>query len=334
MSNEIFSKRRRKLKAKYIRRRIGMASILIVALVFGGMKIVLSGKSAVVKGNTESKVESNVDINKNKDGILSNEEVNNVEKMTVELPKYEANDIVPGSNVTFEGKAHVVSVQDVKNMVDGSYDGDEKYVFLTFDDGPSPLTNQVLDILNENEAKATFFVLGSMLENGQTPKDTLKRTIMEGHALANHSYSHNFKSLYPGNVTDIDYFMKEFAKTNNIMKEILGVEFDTNVLRMPGGYNSRVYYKDSNLENLNSTLKENNIVSIDWNALNGDAEGKQYSNEQMIDYVKRTSNGKNQVVLLMHDAYGKEKTVNILPEVIKYYKEQGYEFKTISDANL
>lgn len=332
MSKKIFNKRRkRKLAIKYII-RIGIAFILIGVLVLGEMKIALIGKSVVIKRNTENKVENNID--KNKDEILNNEKNNEVEEITVELPKYDDRDIVPGSNVTFEGKAHAVSVQDVKNMVDGSYYGDEKYIFLTFDDGPSPLTNKVLDILNENNVKATFFILGSMLEDGQLPKDTLKRTIMEGHALANHSYSHNFKSLYPGNVTDIDYFMKEFDKTNTIMKEILGVEFDTNVLRMPGGYNSRVYYNDKNLGELNAVLKGNNIVSVDWNALNGDAEGKQYSDKQMIDYVKRTSNGKNQVVLLMHDTYGKEKTVNILPEIIKYYKEQGYEFKTISDANL
>ena len=177
-------------------------------------------------------------------------------------------------------------------------------------------------------------MLGSRLDSGQAPKESLKRAIEEGNAIANHSYSHNFKKLYPGNITDVNYFMDEFKRTNDIMRDVLGVEFDTNVLRMPGGYNSRVYYKDRNLEELNNNLESNKIVSIDWNALNGDAEGKTYTVNEMIDYVKRTSRGKNQVVLLMHDTFGKEKTVKVLPEIIKYYKEEGYEFKTISDANV
>ncbi|EGT3616072.1 polysaccharide deacetylase [Clostridium perfringens] len=323
MIKKTFSKRKSKaLKRKYIRRRIGVVVLAIVALVFLGTRIALYGKTEIVKGNTGDivKEETNKDIE--------------MEEATVELPKYESTDIVPGRNVTFEGKKYAVNVQDVSKMVSGSYEGDEKYIFLTFDDGPSPLTEQILDILKSEDVKATFFMLGSRLESGQATKESLKRAIEEGHAIANHSYTHNFKRLYPGNITDVNYFMDEFKKTNELMREVLGVEFDTNVLRMPGGYNSRVYYKDRNLQELNTNLEKNRIVSIDWNALNGDAEGKPYTKEEMIDYVKKTSKGKNQVVLLMHDTFGKEKTVKALPEIIKFYKEEGYEFKTISDANI
>ncbi|EDT72529.1 polysaccharide deacetylase family protein [Clostridium perfringens] len=320
MSKETLSKRKKKnLEKKYIRRRIGVVLIAIVALVFLGTRIALNHKVEVAKGNTGDEGE-------NKELVM--------EEATVELPQYKSTDIVPGRNVTFDGKNYAVNVKDVGKMVEGSYEGNEKYVFLTFDDGPSPLTEQVLDILKNENVKGTFFMLGSRLDSGQAPKESLKRAIEEGNAIANHSYSHNFKKLYPGNITDVNYFMDEFKRTNDIMRDVLGVEFDTNVLRMPGGYNSRVYYKDRNLEELNNNLESNRIVSIDWNALNGDAEGKPYTLNEMIDYVKRTSKGKNQVVLLMHDTFGKEKTVKILPEIIKYYKEEGYEFKTISDANV
>lgn len=323
MSKRSFSKRKNKaLKRKYIRRRIGVVLLAIVALVFLGTRIALNGKTEIVKGNTGDEIKEE-----------ENKEVE-MEEATVQLPEYKSTDIVPGRNVTFDGKNYAVNVQDVSKMVEGSYKGDEKYVFLTFDDGPSPLTEQVLNILKSEEVKGTFFVLGTRLESGQAPKETLKRAISEGHAIANHSYSHNFKSLYPGNATDVDYFMDEFKKTNDVMREVLGVEFDTNVLRMPGGYNSRVYYKDRNLNELNNNLEKNRVVNVDWNALNGDAEGKPYTIDEMIEYVKKTSKGKNQVVLLMHDTFGKEKTVKALPEIIKYYKAEGYEFKTISDANI
>ncbi|MDZ4992775.1 polysaccharide deacetylase family protein [Clostridium perfringens] len=323
MNKRSSSKRKNKaLKRKYIRRRIGVVLLAVVALVFLGTRIALNGKTEIAKGNTGDEIEEE-----------GNKEVE-MEEATVQLPEYKSTDIVPGRNVTFDGKNYAVNVQDVSKMVDGSYKGDEKYVFLTFDDGPSPLTEQVLNILKSEDVKGTFFVLGTRLESGQAPKETLKRAISEGHAIANHSYSHNFKSLYPGNVTDVDYFMDEFKKTNDVMREVLGVEFDTNVLRMPGGYNSRVYYKDRNLNELNNNLEKNSIVNVDWNALNGDAEGKPYTIDEMIEYVKKTSKGKDQVVLLMHDTFGKEKTVKALPEIIKYYKDEGYEFKTISDANI
>ena len=98
---------------------------------------------------------------------------------------------------------------------------------------------------------------------------------------------------------------------------------------MPGGYNSRQYYNDPFLPAFNDNLNKNNIVSIDWNALNGDAEGKNYSTQDMLNYAIKTSENKNQIVILMHDTYGKEKTAQMLPELIDYYKNHGYEFKTI-----
>ena len=100
-------------------------------------------------------------------------------------------------------------------------------------------------------------------------------------------------------------------------------------MRFPGGENTRIYKKDKNLAETLKVFDEEGISSIDWNALNGDAEGRSYSNDEMINYVKRSSADKNHVVILMHDSAPKEKTVQILPEVIDYYKSQGYEFKII-----
>ncbi len=127
--------------------------------------------------------------------------------------------------------------------------------------------------------------------------------------------------------------MDEFNKTNDIMQSILGGEFDCRVLRMPGGYGTRKYYKDPSLKEFDNTLQENGIINVDWNALDGDAEGKPYSTEEMLNYVKKTSKGKNHVVILMHDAAGKEKTVEILPQIIDYYKNEGYEFKVIKNTS-
>ena len=83
-------------------------------------------------------------------------------------------------------------------------------------------------------------------------------------------------------------------------------------------------------ERINNYLDENNMASIDWNALNADAEGRKKNAQELADYAIKTSEGKDIVVLLMHDTYGKEETAKALPTIIKYFKDNGYEFKTLS----
>ena len=84
------------------------------------------------------------------------------------------------------------------------------------------------------------------------------------------------------------------------------------------------------MEPLDRYLDENKLVSIDWNALNADAEGPRKNAQQLADYAIKTAQGKEMVVMLMHDTYGKEETVKALPTIIKYFKDNGYEFRTLA----
>ena len=89
--------------------------------------------------------------------------------------------------------------------------------------------------------------------------------------------------------------------------------------------------KDRNIDHiLVKYLNENNMASIDWNALNADAEGRKKNAQELADYAIKTSQGKDIVVLLMHDTYGKEETAKALPTIIKYFKDNGYEIKKLS----
>ena len=202
----------------------------------------------------------------------------------------------------------------------------EKIVFLTFDDGASTtVTPQILDVLKTEDVKATFFVTGENLERGgQASRDLVKRAFDEGNAIANHSYSHDYKYLYPSRTVNVDNFVEDFAKTDEILKDIINPYFSTRVIRCPGGHMSW-----NGMDALDAYLEENDMASIDWNALSGDSEGKKKNAEQLVEYAKKTSEGKEMVVLLMHDTYGKEETAKSLPEIIKYYKENGYTFKTL-----
>ncbi|MGU8665158.1 polysaccharide deacetylase family protein [Clostridium perfringens] len=309
MSKEIFSKKRNSNKNNFFKIFLGVLAIII--LLWGGIKVV-----TMIGSNLANKAS-----------------INKEQKEQEKVIKPNPDDVVPGMNITYEADKYAVDAKDVQAMANDTYKGEGKYVFLTFDDGPSNSTENILNILKDKNVHGTFFVLGSSIEKDSKRQEYLKEELKSGNAIANHSYSHDFKKLYPGNKLKIDSFMDEFNKTNDIMQSILGGEFDCKVLRMPGGYGTRKYYKDPSLKEFDDTLQENGIINVDWNALDGDAEGKPYSTEEMLNYVKKTSKGKNHVVILMHDAAGKEKTVEILPQIIDYYKNEGYEFKVIKNTS-
>lgn len=203
----------------------------------------------------------------------------------------------------------------------------EKVVFLTFDDGTSTtVTPKILKTLKENDVHATFFVTGENIEGGgDKAKDLLRQELADGHAIANHSYSHDYKKLYPNRNLDLEAFKEDFAKTDELLKEVLGKYFSTRVIRCPGG---KMSWKG--MDALDNYLDENNMASIDWNALNKDAEGPKKSADQLVQEAINTSKGKEMVVLLMHDTYGKEETAKALPQIIKYFKDNGYKFKTLA----
>lgn len=206
----------------------------------------------------------------------------------------------------------------------------KKVAFLTFDDGPATtVTPRVLDILKQYNIKGTFFVLGANVEQDEVSKGILKRIFEEGNGIGNHSYTHNLSKLYPHNKVDVDYFMQEVDKTNIVLKDVLGQEFETRIVRMPGGHISREYYQDPNLPIFDAKLKEKNLCSVDWNAYNADSEGKWKSASQLLNEIKATTIGKEKVIILMHDTYGKEETAKALPKIIEHLKSEGYEFKTL-----
>lgn len=251
------------------------------------------------------------------------------EKVAKEKREKELEEQLKMVGVNKEGKEYTYDAKEIQNKLkayDYSNNGN-KIVFLTFDDGSSTsVTPKILEILKEEDVRATFFVCGKTMEDGgEEVKELVKKSFDYGNAIGNHSYSHDYHTLYPGRNLDIAAFKKDFQKTDDILKDILGKSFSTRVIRCPGGYMSW-----NNMEKLDEYLDENNMVEIDWNALNSDAEGKKKNARELVQQTIKTSTGKDIVVLLMHDTYGKDETANALPDIIRYFKEQGYDFKTLS----
>ncbi|MCH5139135.1 polysaccharide deacetylase [Clostridiaceae bacterium UIB06] len=221
--------------------------------------------------------------------------------------------------------------EKVSKILEKNYEKDgRKIAFLTFDDGPSTtVTPKILDILKSNNIKATFFLIGSSIQSDEESKNLVKRILQDGHAIGNHTYSHKLKIIYPGNKVDSEKYMEEVKETNDAISNSIGREFKTRITRMPGGYMSRRYYNDPNLNTFNTMLRENNMYSIDWNAYDGDSEGRRKSAEELLKEVRNTVGDQEKVVLLMHDTYGKEETARALPKIIEYLRNQGYEFRKI-----
>ncbi|GFZ31376.1 polysaccharide deacetylase [Clostridium zeae] len=201
----------------------------------------------------------------------------------------------------------------------------KKIVFLTFDDGPSTtVTPKVLEVLKKNDIKATFFIVGKELEKDPRAKQILLDTYKQGNSIGNHTYTHIYNNLYPGGKVDADKFMAELDKNNDAIREVLGQDFRSRIVRFPGGHMSW-----KGVDETDKRFYDRGYKYIDWNGLVGDAEGKPKSKEQLLERYRQTFKNQQKLVLLMHDTYGKENTAEVLPEIIADLKNKGYEFKTL-----
>lgn len=224
-----------------------------------------------------------------------------------ELEKEKIKEMLP--QLTDEGKANLANI----------YHSETKRVFLTFDDGPSQtVTPKVLDTLKSEKIKATFFLLGSRVE---LEPDIVKREYEEGHYLASHGYSHVYSQIYASPQSVLDEYNKCISAIRNAIGQ---PEYNPHLFRYPGGYWGGKYasVKKEALQ----LLEQNDILHIDWNALTSDAAGAK-TTEEFISELDKTVPKHNSVVVLMHDAGNKTATANALPTIIKYFRDQGFEFE-------
>ena len=156
--------------------------------------------------------------------------------------------------------------------------------------------------------------------------DTVKRIYDEGHYIANHGYSHVYSAIYSSPQAILD----EFNQCNDAVKEVIQVpEYNSHLFRFPGGLVGGKYATIKS--EANELLKQNDIMHIDWNSLTGDAETNDLSIEFELKRLQETSEGKNSIVVLMHDAPDKKLTYETLEDVIQYLQEKGYKFKNMYD---
>ena len=217
--------------------------------------------------------------------------------------------------------------QQMKGQMPDGADG-KKVVYLTFDDGPSEtVTPQILDILKAENVHATFFLVGKAIDESEASKNIVKRELEEGNAIGNHTYSHDYDYLYPNGKINLENCMSDFEKTNQSLRNVLGQDFSIRAVRFPGGQMTWDKKDPVGADAMDKALHEKDYHQVDWNSLSQDAEGSHKNAEQLKQEIIKTVSGREKAIILMHDTYGKEETAKALPNIIKYLKEQGYEFK-------
>lgn len=184
----------------------------------------------------------------------------------------------------------------------------DKVVYLTFDDGPSPLTNDFLDVLRNHDVPATFFMQGVNLKN-EAWQQSVVRATEEGHYVGAHSMTHNYKQLYHQG-----QFVNEMKETIDLIQAITGRS--PTLVRAPYGSAPGL-----NSQLIRDHLVDENIKLWDWTVDSKDW-ALTHAPAQILENIK---NGtiRNREVVLFHE---KPQTLAVLPEIIQFYKEKGYVF--------
>ena len=196
-----------------------------------------------------------------------------------------------------------------------------KTVYLTFDDGPSSYTPQILDTLDKYGVKATFFV-----KNGGKYNYVMKDIVNRGHSIGLHTYSHDYKKIYS---SDTAYF-NDLNKISDLVYEQTGVR--TKIMRFPGGTSNTVSKNHSKgiMSRLSKSVTEQGYVYFDWNCSNGDAGGANTVQKQLNE-CSRYPKSASTVVVLMHDT--KSTTRDALPKIIEYYQSCGFKFGVLTTSS-
>ena len=197
-------------------------------------------------------------------------------------------------------------------------DNGRKVVYLTIDDGPSQLTEQYLDLFDKYDCKVTFFVTGQDPSSYPLIHEAYKR----GHTIGLHSMSHDYETIYKSE----DAFFSDLDAIGQVVKEQIG--YVPCFIRFPGGSSNTMAsnYSTGLMAKLVNEVQKRGYQYYDWNAAIGD--GMDMTTEQLIETTKGEDLSTN-IMLLAHDAGGKQTTLEALPAIIEYYQKLGYTFEAM-----
>ena len=209
---------------------------IIFAIIFVAIAVFVSSRYITKNVYATSLNNNQQTITDSKDNNTSNNsEVKDRDTLKNDIENEEATETIKGMDkIVYTPLSEDLNASDAKEVQDRleswnfTRADNKKIAYLTFDDGPSTtVTPQILDILKKNNIKATFFVLGSVVEESDGAKEVLKQMVKDGHAIGNHGYCHDYSKLYPNGVVDANAFINDMEKSEKILQSVLGADFHT-----------------------------------------------------------------------------------------------------------
>ncbi len=301
-----------RLARKRHRQLVRMGTVLVVALV--ALVVIVSAVRGIAGGSSKKD-------NTTKDKKATTSAVTNDNKKDTNTPasqqetkqylKIKDDTSLPAYAKEYPG-LYATAATTQKKL------SDKKVCYLTFDDGPSDTcTPKILDTLKKYNVKATFFVVTSEIDGNEK---LIQRIIDEGHTLCIHANEHEYQKIY----ASPEAYLKDFAAAYDKIYALTG--YKVQGFRFPGGSNGQLKHYG----NYDAIIKEMNrrgFEYYDWNAYDHDAEGGNYSAAELAQYAVHevSISSRNDVIVLMHDTYGKENTVKALPSIIEGIQKQGIE---------
>ncbi len=203
-------------------------------------------------------------------------------------------------------------------QVDEPEEPKQKVAYLTFDDGPTPRTSEILDILKEHNIKATFFVI----RNKDEYTSYMKRAAEEGHTVAVHSSSHKYKEIY----RSVDDYLEDFTRCFDYIYDATGIR--PTIFRFPGG--SVNNYNSHSRRDIVAEMTRRGFVYFDWNVESGDSRSGMSADTIYNNVIKGCKNRRRRVII-MHDSINKKTTVEALKRIIPKLKEDGWSFAALDN---
>ncbi len=200
---------------------------------------------------------------------------------------------------------------------DGEYENSENTVYLTFDDGPSVLTENLLYYLRQENVKATFFVVP---ERTDYCYSLLKEISDAGHTIGIHSASHDYEKIY----ASVDAFLDDFNEAYEIVLEATGKAPD--IYRFPGG--SVNDYNEKTRDDIITEMNRRGFTYFDWNVDSNDWQG--YGWTTLYTNVLNDAGELSSPVILFHNTGDRDNTVLVIEDIIKALKNKGYKFGSLS----
>lgn len=248
------------------------------------------------------------DVTGNLEKLQAEEQKSAVEDLASDLENPSGQEGASGQGVTAGQEG--TSGQGATAGQEGSSDEEDvpvRKVYLTFDDGPSSNTDNILDILDTYGVKATFFVTG---KEGAKAEASYRRIVEEGHTLGMHSYTHDYSVIYASE----EAFMEDMEKLQRYLYDVTGVQ--STYIRFPGGSSNKV--SDVDMRLLITDVHEAGMEYFDWNVSSQDASSKPLTKEEILDNCLNSIERFQNCIILMHDAGSKDSTVEALPELIEH----------------